>query len=84
MTDKEAIEYLKKIKDKDLWKLGYVYGGEAIETVLHLLETKNAENIKLSEICLKKDKEIAILKGLLNEFRNEVEVQKALRKQEQN
>lgn len=43
MNDEEAIKYLKQIKDKDLWKLGYVYGKEAIQTVLNLIEKQKAE-----------------------------------------
>ena len=38
----EAKKYCKQIKDKDLWKIGYVYGREAIETVLSELEKKEA------------------------------------------
>ena len=41
MNIEEAKKYCKQIKDKDLWKIGYVYGGEAIETVLSELEKKD-------------------------------------------
>ena len=41
MNIEEAKKYCKQIKDKDLWKIGYVYGGEAIETVLSELENKD-------------------------------------------
>ena len=41
MDIEEAKKYCKQIKDKDLWKIGYVYGGEAIETVLSELEKKD-------------------------------------------
>lgn len=34
----EAVKYLKIIKDTDLLKAGYVYGTEAIETVLNYIE----------------------------------------------
>lgn len=36
----EAVEYLKLIKEEDLKKLGYVYGKEAIDTILNVLEQK--------------------------------------------
>ena len=42
MDIEEAKKYCKQIKDKDLWKIGYVYGREAIETVLSELEKKEA------------------------------------------
>lgn len=34
----EAVKYLKIIKDTELLKAGYVYGTEAIETVLNYIE----------------------------------------------
>ena len=46
MDIEEAKKYCKQIKDKDLWKIGYVYGREAIETVLSELEKKD-EYIKM-------------------------------------
>lgn len=41
MDIEEAKKYCKQIKDKDLWKIGYVYGREAIEAVLAELEKKD-------------------------------------------
>lgn len=41
MQIEEAKKYCKQIKDRDLWKVGYVYGSEAIETVLNELEKKD-------------------------------------------
>ena len=41
MDIEEAKKYCKQIKDKDLWKIGYVYGREAIDTVLSELEKKD-------------------------------------------
>lgn len=38
MELEEAVKYLKNINDKDLWIKGYVYGTEAIETILKALE----------------------------------------------
>ena len=43
MDIEEAKKYCKQIKDKDLWKIGYVYGREAIETVLSELEKKEKQ-----------------------------------------
>lgn len=46
----EAVKYLKTIKDTDLLKAGYVYGTEAIETVLNYIENSiSKETIKEKE-----------------------------------
>lgn len=73
MNEEEAIKYCRQIKDRDLWKLGYVYGGEAIETVLNLLEKKDNKIALLEQSYkelqndfdnFKKDKDINYLDGI--------------------
>lgn len=44
MDIEEAKKYCKQIKDKDLCKIGYVYGKEAIEKVLAELEIYETNN----------------------------------------
>ena len=55
---KKAIEYLENMRDneKDLNKLGYVYGSEKIETVLNLVQVQEAE-LKRAELK-RLDKEV--------------------------
>lgn len=50
MQIEEAKKYCKQIKDRDLWKVGYVYGSEAIETVLNCIETMQKEFDRLEGI----------------------------------
>lgn len=45
----EAVKYLKTIKDTDLLKAGYVYGTEAIETVLNYIENSIQKENMLNE-----------------------------------
>ncbi len=45
----EAVKYLKAIKDTDLLKAGYVYGTEAIETVLNYIENSIQKENMLNE-----------------------------------
>lgn len=46
----EAIKYLKIIKDTDLLKAGYVYGTEAIETVLNYIENSIPKQTLIEKI----------------------------------
>ena len=51
MTAEEAIKYLKYMqKHIGFNKIGYVYGNEAIETVLNLIEKQQAELKKKDKI----------------------------------
>lgn len=62
MDIEEAEKYCNLIKERDLWNAGYVYGKEAIETVLSELKKKDkiidemAEYLSIIRDCPNKDK----------------------------
>ena len=69
MKLEEAIKYLKIMKDKDLCEQGYVYGNEAIETVLKEQKNRIPKKKIKDKIKLLKRESKEALRGLKGQDR---------------
>ena len=54
MSEKEAIKYLEYMKEHiDFNKIGYVYGNEAIETILNIFNDFKTESKIMKKLIVK-------------------------------
>lgn len=72
MNVEEAKKYCKQIKDRDLWKIGYVYGGEAISTVLDESE-KQQKIINEMAKYIKEPYQLYLFKGRMTKMQAIIE-----------